>query len=172
MHNTKRKGFTLIELLVVVLIIGILASVALPQYTKAVEKSRAAEGLAILKYMRTQGEVYMLANGGVCSEGFESTGIELSGNFKYYDSGIDEIACNKYWCFSTNSVNWGDDAPCYPDAPMARRYVNGDPEGELLYSLEYGSNYSGWQYKNQIVCTDDAKNYCKMFGTTSGKPIK
>lgn len=55
------KGFTLIELLVVVLIIGILSSVALPQYTKAVEKSRATSAWTILDGMRKAVILYELS---------------------------------------------------------------------------------------------------------------
>ena len=60
--RNMKKGFTLIELLVVVLIIGILASIALPQYQKAVLKSRMAEVAIRVKAMEQAIDLYVLEN--------------------------------------------------------------------------------------------------------------
>lgn len=61
--NNYKKGFTLIELLVVVLIIGILASIALPQYQKAVKKSRLSQLNVTMDAAKKNMDLYVLEHG-------------------------------------------------------------------------------------------------------------
>ncbi len=77
----NKKAFTLLELLVVVLIIGILAAIALPQYKKAVWKSRAKSMLPILRTMKNSIDIYYMTND-VYPSKLEELDIDLEGYSK------------------------------------------------------------------------------------------
>ena len=63
MNKKTKAGFTLIELLVVVLIIGILAAVAVPQYQLAVAKSRLTQAWIGVRAIENAQQAFFLANG-------------------------------------------------------------------------------------------------------------
>ncbi|NLO92247.1 MAG: prepilin-type N-terminal cleavage/methylation domain-containing protein [Elusimicrobia bacterium] len=64
----RDSGFTLIELLVVVLIVGILASLAIPQYFKTVEKARISESMSVISSIKSAQERYLAGAGGYASD--------------------------------------------------------------------------------------------------------
>ena len=76
-NNQNSGGFTLIEVLVVVLIIGILTSVALPQYQKAVVKSRNANFKKDIMSVAHAQEVY-LETFNKCADSFDALDIGTS----------------------------------------------------------------------------------------------
>ena len=120
MKNKRNTGgFTLIELLVVVLIIGILSSIALPQYQKAVMKTRVLRLLPLLRAIDTAEQVYFLANGNYTTQ-FADLDIALpegdsTSNATYLH--YEDFACLLRTGDAENYAEYS--AYCYSTAPMA-----------------------------------------------------
>ena len=117
-YITTTRGFTLIELLVVVLIIGILAAVAVPQYQKAVFKSRVTEAKVLLKTMVDAGDVWLLQTGINALPSMDELAIEIP-NTKDWDFEFDEGDGNGISAAATwLPDNFGDFTIAYTSTKM------------------------------------------------------
>jgi type IV pilus assembly protein PilA len=85
--RNNQSGFTLVELMVVVAIIGILATLAIPQYNKFQAKARQSEAKIALSGLSTAEETYRGENGSYTTA-FNDLGFTLTGNKRYYTVGF------------------------------------------------------------------------------------
>ena len=159
-----RKGFTLIELLVVVLIIGILAAVALPQYQKAVWKARFSEAVSNANALDKAVQLFNLSyDGSQFGENLtaDDLDIDVFSNMTPGTGNYEGWYCSKFACYHVMCENpvycmWQGDFFEKENQENALGQIGG-------YQEEKWQNFCAYVSEEESG-TDLGKMFCEQMG--------
>ena len=119
----NRKGFTLVEVLIVVIIIGILASIGIPQFAASIEKAKGGEARAGLGHIQTGEKVYY------AEKEFYTTNL----------GDLDITLTQKFWAFNIST-------PTSTEYLATATRSGGTHSGETI-AMDQAGNVSGnWTF--------------------------
>ena len=137
--NRMREGFTLIEILIVVVIIGILATVAIPAYFRYVERGYAADAKTQIKSIYTAADLHKLRSGTYPENIEEIVDLDLKPSVLLK------------WTFQ---INLNDDGETGTITATSLEEMDGGADHEVIYTIETGV-YSGYGQSDDGETDDD-----------------